>query len=289
VPWNGSLTAGKAVVNDTGLVVAVKPGSVTVRAATIDGSGVYRDFALMVLPTGTATGISVYSETGQYSIEIGKSLQLIAEIEPVTAYQVAKWEVREDSPNATVSVDGLVIGNVLGETMIRCTTLDGMTLADSVKITVTSAVLPDDTVTQQIGEGYYLTYQFGDTQWMIENSKEGTKAATSYGGAGNEYYYTHANKLTACPDPWKLPTQQQGRNLQTYLSQFGSSEEWNAWFMTGMTGRYRDTVGWENRGYNSFYWLAEEYEYIIMRNNSFAFDRWGAVLYQTVRCVHTGT
>jgi hypothetical protein len=284
VPWNGSLTAGKAVVNDTGLVVAVKPGSVTVRAAAIDGSGVFRDFALTVQPTGTATGISVYSETGQYSIEIGKSLQLIAEIEPVTAYQVAKWEVREDPPNATVSANGLVIGNILGETMIRCTTLDGTTLADSVKITVAfSAALPDDTVTQQIGEGYYLTYQFGDTQWMIENSKEGTQAATFYG----EYYYAHANKSTACPEPWKLPTQQQGRNLDTYLS-LGSSEEWNAWLMTGMTGYYLNSME-QSRGISVLYWLAEDNEYIEMKGNSFAFGKWAAVLYQTVRCVRPGT
>ncbi|MDR1632331.1 MAG: Ig-like domain-containing protein, partial [Dysgonamonadaceae bacterium] len=147
VPWNSSLTAGKAVVNDTGLVVGVKPGSVTVRAAAIDGSGVSRDFALAVLPTGTATGISISSETGEYSVEVARTLQLIAAITPETAYPTAKWEITVGAENASVSANGVVTGKAIGAARVKATTMDSTSpLADSVDIAVTSIALPPDTL-----------------------------------------------------------------------------------------------------------------------------------------------
>jgi hypothetical protein len=299
VPWNSSLTAGKAVVNDTGLVVAVKPGgSVTVRAAAIDGSGVYRDFALMVLPTGLATGISVYPETGQYSINIGKSLQLIAEIEPVTAYQNVNWEITAGAENVLVSAAGVVTGVATGTARVKATTTVS-NQADSVDITVTNssiAAMPQDTVRiNGSGANTYLTYDYGGTRWMIENSREGTATAIGFKDSdnnikGQNHYYTNTQAQTACPPNYSLPTVEDINKLFVYLL-FGSENELYPWSIFELVGQYWEGVGWVDYGMSNVLWVngAPMVYYYSFTNRSLLVDTLpGATNQASVRCVFTG-
>jgi uncharacterized protein (TIGR02145 family) len=64
--------------------------------------------------------------------------------------------------------------------------------------------------TQKIGNNYYKTHLYNGRCWMVQNSQEGTPAATMYDGESarvNGYYYTWEQATqTACPSGWRLPT-----------------------------------------------------------------------------------
>jgi hypothetical protein len=256
VPWSSSLTAGKATVDDTGLVTTVKPGSVTVRASAIDGSGASRDFGLTILPIGTVTGINLSSETGADSVVAGRSLQLMVEIIPEIGLRTVKWEV--DKPEfAAVSADGLVSGISEGNAVIRVSTLDGSDLQAQMAVKVVGKALPSSgIIVQKMGNRDYKTYNFGGTEWMIESSREGETTDTIYPGTSFvHYYYTHANKTTACKDGWQLPTIQQANDLMLYMSAMSTEEEFNC-FQAYDHGGYVDSSGGVGWG-ALFAWLEE--------------------------------
>ncbi|MDR1632798.1 MAG: Ig-like domain-containing protein, partial [Dysgonamonadaceae bacterium] len=244
VPWSSSLTAGKAVVNDTGLVTAVKPGSVTVRASAIDGSTAYRDFGLTIQSTGTATGISVFSENGIDAVGMKRTLQLIAAIEPESAYQLATWEVTEGSAVASVSPNGLVTAKGIGTAVVKATTKDGSGHTSNVSVTVTPLQLPADTIRATIGSGSYLTYAFTpNIVWMVENSKEGT--ATVIGSDGQlpgNYYYSYSQGSATCTGEWSLPTRDQCNELDRHLITASTVAEQNLWYAYDLSG-YRTAHG----------------------------------------------
>ncbi|MDR1633080.1 MAG: Ig-like domain-containing protein [Dysgonamonadaceae bacterium] len=288
VLWSSSLTAGKAVVNDAGLVTGIKPGSVTVQASAIDGSGAIRDFALMVLAKGVVDSISVYSENGQDTIEIGRGLQLIAAIEPESAYQIVKWEVSQGPAYALVNEGGLVTGVAVGTALIKATTLDGTALADSFTVSVSALTLPSGIADSIIGSRSYKTYDFDGTVWMVENSQEGTAAITTVGGVADNpinYYYSHPQKETACPAGWQLPTEEQCRALMSFLSVRASAQERTAMLATDLNGRaYNIGAVWEHVGTRNVIWTSGNYVGFYLYNTP-GFDTYQAHYQNSVRCV----
>jgi uncharacterized protein (TIGR02145 family) len=63
-------------------------------------------------------------------------------------------------------------------------------------------------VPRRIGGNDYLTHLYIGKCWMVQNSMEGTPLH-AYGPSPdkvNGYYYTWANRNTACPDGWRIPT-----------------------------------------------------------------------------------
>ncbi|WP_165042484.1 FISUMP domain-containing protein [Dysgonomonas sp. ZJ709] len=64
-------------------------------------------------------------------------------------------------------------------------------------------------VKMKIGNNEYLTHQYGDKCWMVENSIEGTTSLKAYDGNSkrvNGYYYTsYLEAPSACPAGWRLP------------------------------------------------------------------------------------
>jgi uncharacterized protein YjdB len=241
VPWSSSVTDGKAVVNDTGLVTGIKPGSVKVRASAIDGSTASRDFDLTVKPNGQAKGISVYSENGQYSIEVGNTLQLMVAITPDSARQSVKWEVEGGSTTiATVGAYGLVTGIGTGTVDINAITLDGTLLQASRQIEILSASLPTEIDYVEFpSTNQYRYYDFNGTTWMIDYAMEAGASATEYGGLEANIvvnYYNRAVSKTICPAGWSLPTKLQIESLVAYLKGGASASERQAWVDAGPSG-----------------------------------------------------
>jgi hypothetical protein len=283
VLWSGSLEAGKATVDDTGLVTAIKPGGITVRASAIDGSTAYRDFVLTVLPTSTATGISITSETGQYSVDISRTLQLIAVVEPETAYSTVSWEVNEGSEYATVDRFGTVTGNAAGKANIRATTSNK--LISEIAVDVTTRRISNDTVRRQIGSGEYLTLSYNGTVWMIENSKEGTPAYTQYDTVpGERYYYALSKAESACPAPWSLPTRVQIEELYAHIQTFASEDEAEAFWFNGMHGGLQGV--WHNLNTRMCLWAKESGYYVWWARNYYHLNyNPGMTHFLSVRCV----
>lgn len=82
----------------------------------------------------------------------------------------------------------------------------------------------------KIGSGTYLTHKYGTKCWMVENSREGTAAATNFGGpisgttwnngstpspsaTNGQHYYSSSNRNTACPPGWHIPTAAEAADL----------------------------------------------------------------------------
>jgi hypothetical protein len=240
VPWSGSLTAGKAVVNDTGLVTGIKPGNVTVRASAIDGSEAFRDFALKVQPTGIATGISITSENGQYSVDMGRTLQLMAVVTPETASQNVTWRITSGYAAVTVSTTGVVTGNNEGSAGVSAT-IFGTSLSDTIAVSVSEWELPPGVETVTWPGGVYKTYAFNGVVWMINNSAEGSVTYRGFGDQeGVNAYYNQSDALTACPTGWRLPLPAEFHALCIWLRTYGTDDEKKLFFA-------RDKMGFKNK------------------------------------------
>ncbi|MDR1633111.1 MAG: Ig-like domain-containing protein [Dysgonamonadaceae bacterium] len=252
VPWSSSLSAGKATVDDTGLVTTIKPGSVTVQASAIDGSGASLGFTLTVLPNGTAENISASSENGQYSVEVGKQLQLIAEITPESASQIVSWEVISGKDFCTVNTGGLVTVTGSGNIKIKCSHAES-DLADTVAIESLEFSLPENGIkilkwkAKDDSEFACRTYAFGDTVWMIDPSRLGDATYKKYDTKDSTvYYYSYTQALSACPSGWHLPTLATAKHTANYLETNGNEEEINLWAKQSIFGYYFS--GWSSWG-----------------------------------------
>jgi uncharacterized protein YjdB len=128
VIWSISSGTEKASISSSGLITALDNGTVTARATTNDGSGVYGILVItisnQVIPVSSVTvtgagGIStITTENG--------SLQLSAAILPANATnKTVTWSISNGTDKATISSAGLVtaIGN--GSVTARATTIDG--------------------------------------------------------------------------------------------------------------------------------------------------------------------
>jgi uncharacterized protein (TIGR02145 family) len=258
VVYSPATTSGKASIDQTGKITAVKPGNVTVRASATDGSGVYQNFAFTIRPSNLATGIAVSSVTGATSVKVSSLLELEAIITPITAEPFVEWSVDAGGEAyAQVSSVGIVAGIDVGSATIRAKTIDGTELSDDIEI----MILPGetlDTTPEEIGGITYKTYSFGGTRWMVENLRGGSPSAEYYGTNENlvDYYYTYADALAACIAPWALPTEAQILALYSYLRNQASTLELYAWNGPGAThGRYHGTQSqWVNWGETGMWW-----------------------------------
>jgi hypothetical protein len=227
--YNPATSAGRATIDQNGLITGVRPGNVVARATATDGSGVYVNFEFVVLATGVAESITVESATGVTTMEIGRNIQLETTVEPVNANQLVIWSVDEGSSSiATVNSSGLVTGLATGTALIIATTVSAGTTFGSFEVEVVD-IVPVSTVTQTIGTGDYETYNFQGTVWMVENSREGNWSydENPLNPGIPAYFYAQADKASACPEGsgWNLPTQSQALALKAYLDDEASGGE----------------------------------------------------------------
>jgi hypothetical protein len=258
--YSSATTAGDVTIDATGLVTGVKTGTVTVRATATDGSGVYRDLALIVKPSSVVTGISISPINGTSTIEVGKSLQLEATVEPITAYSTVIWSTSDDDV-ASVTSGGLVSTVQAGSTTIMATASDGSNVIGNYDIEVIPSTIPPLATTPVVIAGTtYQTWDFNGTVWTVENMRHGTPWAQYYDGDQSKpnCYYTASAGSGICTDGFTLPTYNQYVLLYGYLSSSISTEsEQVAWFQPSSMPGYSATndqqwVGWGTQGP---YWI----------------------------------
>ena len=131
VEWSSSDNSIATV--DNGIVKAIKVGTVTITAKTMDGSDLSASCTITVMPK-VATSISL-NETAK-DIQIGNTLQLVSTILPSDiANKTVEW-LTSDASVATVDENGLVTAIKPGVATITAKTTDGSDLSASCTITV---------------------------------------------------------------------------------------------------------------------------------------------------------
>jgi uncharacterized protein (TIGR02145 family) len=145
----------------------------------------------------------------------------------------------------------------------------------------------------------YLTHMYSTKCWMVQNSKEGSAAATRYNNNSslvNGYYYTYSqasNTNNACPNGWRLPTYDEIDVVITAAinDEYGIGRWW--WGNDGINndafaGYYfnGDTpYEWRNWNASGSWWVVGNNAYLYGLQGSLA-KYTGGVGYNSVRCVH---
>ena len=133
-----------AKVSEDGKVTAVADGEANITATVVTPSGKTLTAVCKVKVSTTevtdiATAVKLDKETA--SIEVGKTLQLKAEVTPGTALQHGTWKSSNEAV-AKVNEAGLVTAVAAGEAEITFTTADGTNLSAKCKVTVTTKAEP---------------------------------------------------------------------------------------------------------------------------------------------------
>lgn len=133
-----------AKVSEDGKVTAVADGEANITATVVTPSGKTLTAVCKVKVSTTevtdiATAVKLDQETA--SIEVGKTLQLKAEVTPGTALQHGTWKSSNEAV-AKVNEAGLVTAVAAGEAEITFTTADGTNLSAKCKVTVTAKAEP---------------------------------------------------------------------------------------------------------------------------------------------------
>ena len=133
-----------AKVSEDGKVTAVADGEANITATVVTPSGKTLTAVCKVKVSTTevtdiATAVKLDKETA--SIEVGKTLQLKAEVTPGTALQQGTWKSSNEAV-AKVNEAGLVTAVAAGEAEITFTTADGTNLSAKCKVTVTAKAEP---------------------------------------------------------------------------------------------------------------------------------------------------
>jgi uncharacterized protein (TIGR02145 family) len=278
IVYNPSLTAGSATIDQNGLITGVKPGNVTARASATDGSGAYRNFVITVRATGFAESITVTSETGITYVDAGKSLQLIAEIMPITALQVIDWSV-DDSELASISTDGILSGLNAGTVTATAATVVGPLASGSIQIEVRPISAASTTPITMDGIEYQ-SYTFGDATWMVENSKAGTYTYDMFDGNPERptMYYSWAQSPSACLDGWHLPSREDILQLIMFIDVLATEEEANLWLTGDALSGYVTGSGWQTWGTTGRWWSSTADD----TNTYRLLDNMGTLSYETV-------
>ena len=144
VTWSIINDNGAASINSTGLLTAIKNGTVTVRATANDGSDVYGTILVsissQILPV---SGITVTGEGGISAITTDKgALQINAVVLPADATdKTVTWSVVNGTGQATISNTGLLTAVRNGNVSAIASANDGSGVTGSVIITISNQIV----------------------------------------------------------------------------------------------------------------------------------------------------
>jgi len=94
-------------------------------------------------PETYVTGITVDTETGDDNVEVGKTLQIVARVEPGGASDKMAWSVKTDGSGAAeIDMDtGLLTGKQAGIVTVTAKALDGSLKYAEMQVTVTEPIV----------------------------------------------------------------------------------------------------------------------------------------------------
>lgn len=114
-----------ATVDNNGVVTGVNPGQIDINARATDGSGVLNAIRVIVREVSVES-ISIDAQ-GMTKLKDGETLQLVANILPINAYNQSLTWSSSDEEVATVSEAGLVTAHAkLGQVIITATASNGV-------------------------------------------------------------------------------------------------------------------------------------------------------------------
>lgn len=136
VVWSVTKGTGDATISESGLLIGLARGTVTVVAAADDGSGVTGSLEITVKQTMVET-ITVSAPSD--SVMIDSTLQLTVDVLPDTAYnKEVTWSVTKGTGDATIDSTGLLTGVAEGNVSVIATAKDGSGVTGTKEITVTT-------------------------------------------------------------------------------------------------------------------------------------------------------
>ncbi len=158
--WETSNSAA-ATVKD-GLITAVGAGTAEISATTTDGSNI-KVLCLVTVKDATVLITSLIMDPTTLILNQGEAKQIKTTIEPTNAtVQTLEWK-SNDTGIATVNPYGYVTAVAPGKTKILASTTDGSGKTVSCEVTVTSTVIPVDSV-KLVKNSLSLTY--GNTETL---------------------------------------------------------------------------------------------------------------------------
>ena len=150
VTWSIINGTGQAIINSTGLVTAVENGTVTARASSNDGSGIFGTLDIFISnQLVLVNGIIISGEGGITNINTDNgSLQLIASILPADATdKTLTWSIVNGTNLAIISTSGLVTALDNGTITVRATANDGSDVYGTIVITISDQIIPVSNIT----------------------------------------------------------------------------------------------------------------------------------------------
>lgn len=146
VTWSVENVTGAATIDATGLLTAVNNGTVLVKAAATDTSGVVGSLEITLTNQTDVIlvdSIYVYAEDSATTIEVDAgTLQLYAIVLPETADNDAiTWSVENGTGEATISETGLLTAIADGTVTAKATAQDGSQTVGSLEITISNQVV----------------------------------------------------------------------------------------------------------------------------------------------------
>jgi len=140
VIWSLGSGAECATISETGLLAAMTPGQVIVRAEAKDGSGVYGEFVLNInqLPMVSVQTITLSADKN--NVDMGKQLAIRAAVLPAEADNKSlRWEVVSGAEFAEIDGNGVLTGKAAGSVTVRATAQDSSGVFGEITLTVNPA------------------------------------------------------------------------------------------------------------------------------------------------------
>ena len=186
VTWSLVNNTGQAIINSTGRVKAVKIGTVTARATSNDGSGVYGSLDITISgPEVPVSSITVVGVNGVNTITNNNmKLQLNAAVFPVNATdKTITWSLDKGIGKATINSIGLVTAIDNGSVVVKATANDGSGAYGLMDIPIvienfelSSIIVTRDEIKIQLNSNYFswkaglYNWQGGLVQTRLVNS-----------------------------------------------------------------------------------------------------------------------
>ena len=145
VVWSIAVGTGHATISPSGLVTASAEGTVTARAASADGSGIYGEMIInissLIIPV---TSITVTGAGGATTISADNgSLQLHTTVLPANSTNgIVTWTVANGSGGATINPGGLLTAYANGTVTAMATSNDGTGIYGTIVITISNQIVP---------------------------------------------------------------------------------------------------------------------------------------------------
>ncbi len=143
VVWTVESGEKFASISADGVLTAVAPGEVVVKATAKDGSGVSATYTVTVKPV-LVTSITI---SGNTTVEEGKTVTLSAAVKPDNATNKGvTWSIESGSKYASISADGVLTAKAAGKVTVKATAKDGSGVSATYTVTVKPVLVTSITI-----------------------------------------------------------------------------------------------------------------------------------------------